>query len=43
MKSLGEKLSEQEIENLLKTVDTDGDGQVNYQEFAAMMKDQKYY
>lgn len=37
MMNLGEKLSEEEIESLIDTVDIDGDGQINYEEFYIMM------
>lgn len=31
MMNLGEKLNEEEIEYLINDVDTDGDGQINYE------------
>jgi len=34
MQSLGEKLTEEEVEDMIKEADVDGDGRVNYQEFA---------
>ena len=37
MNNLGEKLSDEEIETMIQEVDTDGDGQVHYEEFAAML------
>ncbi|CAG5114710.1 unnamed protein product, partial [Candidula unifasciata] len=37
MATLGEKLSEEDVTLMLKRVDTDGDGQVNYKEFVQMM------
>jgi calmodulin len=37
MTSLGEKLSEEEVDAMMKEADADGDGQVDYQEFAKMM------
>ncbi|GLJ54714.1 hypothetical protein SUGI_1175330 [Cryptomeria japonica] len=37
MANLGEKLTPQEIEEMIKEADTDGDGQVNYEEFVRMM------
>ncbi|XP_061173984.1 calmodulin-like [Saccostrea echinata] len=37
MLNLGEKMSEEEVENMMKEADEDGDGQVNYQEFVKMM------
>ncbi|KAH7666126.1 calcium-binding protein CML protein [Dioscorea alata] len=38
MMSLGEKLSDEEVEQMIKEADLDGDGQVNYEEFVNMMK-----
>ena len=37
MEDLGENMTEQEIDNMIKDADTDDDGMVNYQEFLAMM------
>ena len=37
MKTLGEHLSEDEIDQMMREADTDGDGQINYEEFVAMM------
>ena len=37
MMSLGEKLSDEEVDAMMKEADADGDGQVDYQEFAKMM------
>ena len=37
MNNLGEKLTESEIEEMIKEADLDGDGQINYQEFVTMM------
>ena len=37
MLNLGEKLADDEIENLINDVDIDGDGQINYEEFYIMM------
>lgn len=37
MTSLGEKLSDEEVDAMMKEADADGDGQVDYQEFAKMM------
>ena len=33
MTNLGEKLSDQEVEEMIREADTDGDGQINYDEF----------
>lgn len=38
MMNLGEKLSDEEVEQMIKEADLDGDGQVNYEEFVNMMK-----
>ena len=37
MVNLGEKLSEDEVEMMIKEADTNGDGLVNYEEFINMM------
>ena len=37
MTSLGEKLSDEEVDAMMKEADADGDGQVDYAEFAKMM------
>ncbi|CAA0828293.1 Calmodulin-like protein 8 [Striga hermonthica] len=37
MISLGEKLSDEEVEQMIREADLDGDGQVNYDEFVKMM------
>ena len=37
MRSLGEKLSPEEIEEVIAEADEDGDGEINYKEFAKMM------
>lgn len=37
MMNLGEKLSEEELEQMVKEADLDGDGQINYEEFVRMM------
>jgi Ca2+-binding EF-hand superfamily protein len=33
----GEKLTDQEIQEMMYEADTDGDGQINYEEFVKMM------
>ena len=38
MINLGEKMSDEEVAQMIKEADTDGDGQVNYDEFVLMMK-----
>merc|ERR1712100_775280 len=37
MEDLGEKLSEEGIDEMIKEADTDDDGKINYEEFANMM------
>ena len=37
MMNLGEKLTEEEVEMMIKEADTNGDGLVNYEEFITMM------
>lgn len=37
MMNLGEKLTIEEIESMIEEADTDGDGQIDYEEFYAMM------
>merc|ERR1719273_1904840 len=37
MTNLGEKLSDLEVDEMIKEADLDGDGQINYDEFVKMM------
>lgn len=37
MTNLGEKLTEEEVEEMIREADIDGDGQVNYEEFVNMV------
>ena len=37
MTNLGEKLSDEEVEEMIREADVDGDGQINYEEFCKMM------
>ncbi len=37
MTNLGEKLSEDEADEMIREADVDGDGQINYEEFVRMM------
>ena len=38
MVSLGEKLGDQEVHEMIKEADIDGDGQINYEEFRTMVR-----
>ena len=37
MANLGEKLTDEEVNEMIREADEDGDGQVNYEEFVRMM------
>ena len=37
MTNLGEKMSDEEVMEMIREADFDGDGQINYEEFVAMM------
>ena len=37
MTSLGEKLSDEEVDDMIREADSDNDGQVNYQEFVSIL------
>ena len=37
MTNLGEKLTDEEVDEMIREADIDGDGQINYEEFAKMM------
>lgn len=37
MASLGEKLSDDEVNEMIKEADIDGDGEINFEEFKRMM------
>ena len=39
MKKLGQKLSEQELDAMMDEVDTNGDGEISFEEFKALMTD----
>ena len=41
MKVIGEKLTEQEIEDAIRLADTTGDGEVDYDEFIAFVLSSK--
>ena len=40
MTNIGNQLTSEEVDELIREVDCDGDGQVNYEEFILMMKPQ---
>ena len=40
MKEIGNNLSDEEIDEILREADVTGDGQINYEEFAVWMKTQ---
>lgn len=37
MTNLGEKMSDSEVDDMIREADLDGDGQINYEEFVKMM------
>lgn len=37
MINLGEKLTDEEVDQMIKAADMDGDGQMNYEEFVRMV------
>ena len=37
MTNLGEKLTDEEVDEMIREADIDGDGQVNYEEFVNVM------
>ena len=37
MINIGEKVTDEELEQMIREADFDGDGQVNYEEFLRMM------
>ena len=37
MTNLGDKLTDEEVDEMIREADIDGDGQVNYEEFVTMM------
>ncbi|KAK3578515.1 hypothetical protein CHS0354_007769 [Potamilus streckersoni] len=41
MANLGEKLTDEDVDEMIREADVDGDGQVNYEEFVKMMTAKK--
>ncbi|KAI8514255.1 PREDICTED: calmodulin-like [Branchiostoma belcheri] len=39
MANLGEKLTDEEVDAMIREADVDGDGEVNFEEFVRMMRD----
>ena len=37
MMNIGEKVTDEELEQMVREADLDGDGQIDYEEFARMM------
>ncbi len=38
MTNLGEKLTDEEVDEMIREADVDGDGQINYEEFVKMVR-----
>ena len=43
MTNLGEKLTEEEVDEMIREADIDGDGHINYEEFVRMMMARWFY
>ncbi|VAH26209.1 unnamed protein product [Triticum turgidum subsp. durum] len=41
MTNLGEKLTDEEVDEMIREADVDGDGQINYEEFVKVMEQEK--
>eukprot|EP00058_Branchiostoma_floridae_P012545 XP_002598033.1 hypothetical protein BRAFLDRAFT_280720 [Branchiostoma floridae] len=42
MTCLGQPMTDEEVENMIRLADMDGDGKINYAEFTAMMSSDEY-
>lgn len=42
MTNLGEKLSDNEVDEMIREADVDGDGQINYEEFVNVRSSTKH-
>ncbi|XP_064652330.1 neo-calmodulin-like [Lineus longissimus] len=43
LENLGEKFSDDEVEDMMREADTDNDGKINYDEFVVMMSNNKMF
>ena len=43
MNNLGEPLTDQEVRSMIEEADLDGDGRINFQEFARLMQTQQVW
>jgi calmodulin len=41
MTNLGEELTDEEVDEMIRGADVDGDGQINYEEFVKMMMEKE--